>query len=338
MKRLFVAGIVTVMAVFLVGPASADSGQWKERWKFGTIAPDGVGWARHIKGIVVPAVEASTDGNLEVKVYWGGIMGDDEDYVKKMRIGQLQGAGWSGQGVTLAVPEMAVVELPFLFNSYEEVDFIKSKMKDTFDEIAKKNGYMMIAWIDEDFCRIYSAALDMTSAKHFEQAKILSWFGPIEEEVLQSLSASPLSVNMPEAPPSLRQGLGDSIIASSLWILGTQLYSTLKYASSYDLRYAPAMIAVSWEAWETMPQEYKTRYFKMRDDVTERFCTEVRKDNAKSHKAMLQYGIIENPIAPSELEIIRENSRKVWDEAAGKLYPEELLEELLDSLAEFREN
>ncbi len=334
-RRNYFFGVwALVFFFFCTGLANAE--QWSDRWKFGTLAPDGVGWARGIKDIVIPAVEKATEGNLSVKVYWGGVMGDDEDYSKKMRIGQLQGAGFSGQGAIQAVPEMAVVSLPFLFNSFEEVDYIKQEMTGPFDEIAKKNGIMNFAWIDEDFCRVYSSALSMTKAQDFQDAKVLSWYGPVEEKLLLSLNARPIPVNMPESPPAMRQGLGNTIIAPAAWVLGTQLYSTVKHVSPYVLRYSPAMIAVAWDSWEEMPEEYKTNYYGMRSEVVRKFVTAVRADNTKSLQAMKDYGVKEATIPPKELALIRESSRTIWEENAGKLYPEELLEELLANLEEFR--
>lgn len=134
---LFVLGAFFLLG--LQGEAQAKVAQY--RWKFGTLAPKGVGWARHINETVLPAVREATDGNLAIKNYWGGVMGDEEDYIRKMHIGQLQGAGMSGQGAVLVCPEMAVVELPFMFQNYDEVDYIKSKMKQTFDGIMRENGY-----------------------------------------------------------------------------------------------------------------------------------------------------------------------------------------------------
>ena len=333
-QLLLQAAWMMVFCVFF--SITAGAGEWKDRWKFGTIAPDGVGWARQITNIVIPAVQEATEGNLDVKVYWGGVMGDDEDFVSKMRIGQLQGAGWSGQGVLIAVPEMEVVTLPFLFNNYDEVDYIKQEMSGVFDEIAKKNGYMCIAWIDEDFCRIYSTQLDMSKMQDFQSSKILSWFGNVEERLYKSLGASPISVNMPEAPPALRQGVGDAITASAVWVLGAQLYSSVKYVSSYELRYAPAMIAVHWDTWDTMPENYKKNYYNVRADVVRRFVAEVRKDNIKSLEAMKKYGIKEIAASKNELDTIRKNAVTIWQDSLNSPETGELLEELLSHLEDFR--
>lgn len=310
--------------------------EWKDRWKLATLAPDGVGWARQIRAIVIPAIDKVTENNLEVKVYWGGVMGDDSDYIKKMRIDQLQGAGLSGCGVTMAVPEMAVTELPFLFRNWDEVDYIKDKMRDTFDKIAKKNGFFMVAWIDQDFDRIYSVKYEMNTVEEFGKLKVLSWFGRIEEDVFKALGSIPIPVSMPEAPASMRAGIGDTIVAPAAWMVGTQLYSIARHVSPLDIRYAPALIVMTADRWAAMPQKYQDAYFACRDDVTKEFCQEVRKDNQKCLKAMLDYGVKETPVDPKLTEWARERTRPLYDELAGDLYPRDLLDELLGYLAEYR--
>jgi TRAP-type C4-dicarboxylate transport system substrate-binding protein len=314
-------------------PADA---KWSARWKIATLAPDGVGWARQIKAIVIPAVTEISDKNLQLHVYWGGIMGDDEDYIKKMRIDQLQGAGLSGQGTKLAVPEMSVVELPFLFNNYDEVDYIKSKMRDTFDRIALDNGYFLVAWIDQDFDRLYAIGSPLETLQDYAKIRPLSWFGPIEAATYRTLGATPVPVTMPEAPSTLRQGIGNAIIAPAAWVVGTQLYMTLHHVSPLDFRYAPALIVVTNSRWETMPIEYRNNYFNRRAEVMDEFCREVRKDNVKAYEAMLAHGLKEAAPSAEVARTIREQALPLWEEMAGTVYPRHLLQELLGHLEEYR--
>ncbi|MEW5733689.1 MAG: TRAP transporter substrate-binding protein DctP [Thermodesulfobacteriota bacterium] len=337
MTRVNRGSLILVFALILLSLSStASRAEWKDRWKLATLAPDGVGWARQIKAIVIPAIDRVTEKNLEIKVYWGGVMGDDSDYIKKMRIDQLQGAGLSGHGVTLAVPEMAVTELPFLFRNWAEVDYIKGRMRDTFDKIAKKNGYFMVAWIDQDFDRMYSVKHDMDSMEDISKIKALSWFGPMEEAVYKALGAVPVPIAMPEAPAAMRSGIGDTITAPAAWMVGTQLYSIAKHVSPLNIRYAPALIVMTANRWATMPQKYQDAYYACRDAVTQEFCQEVRKDNQKCFKAMLDYGVTEKPASDKLIAEAKARTRPLYDKLANDLYPKELLDELLGYLQEYR--
>jgi len=107
--------------------------------KMGTLAPDGVGWAALIKEVINPGVFKATNGQVILDWYYGGTMGDDLDVLAKMRNMQLHGGGFSGQGMVMGCPEMALMELPFLFSDYDEVEYVYSKLRPRISQwFAKK--------------------------------------------------------------------------------------------------------------------------------------------------------------------------------------------------------
>ena len=162
------------------------------RFKLATLAPKGIGWARHAEKILIPWVIKTTDNNLRLKVYWGGILGNDDDYLRKMEIGQLQGGALTGLGANLACPEFSVIGLPFLFESYEEVDHIRHTMMPLFEREFLGHGYRLIMWVDQDFDQIYSTIWKFDSLEDFAKAKIGTWYGPQEEVMLKALGAHPI--------------------------------------------------------------------------------------------------------------------------------------------------
>jgi TRAP-type C4-dicarboxylate transport system substrate-binding protein len=216
------------------------------------------------------------------------------------------------------------------------VDFIKKKMRGTFDEIAKKNGFMDFAWIDQDFDKIYSVKYDMTKLEDFPRAKFVTWNGPLEAKVLQTLGVVPIPLNVPEIPSAIRQGVVDTIMAPAAWVVGTQLYSTLKFINPASIRYSPAMIVITWNRWIQVPEAYRKRYFVLQDDVVGKFCKNVRDDNEKCLKSMVEYGLKKAVMTQNELEALEKKAKPLWDKLAGEIYPKDVLDQLLANLAEFR--
>lgn len=306
------------------------------RWKMATLAPDGVGWAKHIKSVVLPAIKEATNGNMVIKTYWGGVMGDEEEYIKKMRIGQLHGAGFAGQGTVLVCPEIAVLTLPFLFNNYAEVDYIKKKMSPTFDGLMKQNGYFMLFLADQDFDQVISTKKPLAKLEDFKGVRFIEWYGAIEVNLLQSLGAQPIRVQVPEIASSIRLGTCEAAIGPSLWIVGSQLHTTVKYINPIKIRYSPSLIAVTTNAWQKLPDEYRNAYFKIRDRVMNEYGARVREDNAKGLEALFGYGVRRVTTSPADLEVLKKKTRAVWNSMADDLYPRELLDEVMGYLDEFR--
>ncbi|MEW5734962.1 MAG: TRAP transporter substrate-binding protein DctP [Thermodesulfobacteriota bacterium] len=338
MGRTFKSAIlVFLILAFLLTPAlAADKKLVQYRWKMATLAPDGVGWARHIKDVVMPALRDATDGNMAVKIYWGGVMGDEEEYVKKMRIGQLQGAGFAGQGATLVCPEMAVLELPFMFRSWQEVDYIKRVMSPTFDGLMRENGYFMLAWADQDFDQIYSIGKPIADVADFAGQRFVEWYGPIEVDTLEALKAQPIPVQVPEITAAVRQGQFDAAIGPGLWIVGAQLYTVIKYVNPMKIRYSPSLITVTMDAWNELPEEYKEKLYTERDKIITEYCRRLREDNEKGLQAMVDYGMTKVVSTDKQIAAIKEKTRPVWLKLADDLYPRELLDELVANLDDFR--
>ncbi len=290
-----------------------------------------------MREIIHPAVDRATNGNVTPRWYWGGIMGEDSDYIDKMKIGQLDGAAFSGQGVVMIMPEMSVLELPFMFTDYNEVDYIRKKMFPRFDELARKRGYVITAWADQDFDQIYSRKYPMTHLEEFKKAKFLTWYGPAEQNVLEKLGVRPIPMGVLEISPSIRQNMADTLIAPAVWILGSQLHPVIRYVNPVKIRYSPVALFINLESWNKLPPDYQDKLLSIRDNELKEFTIKSRSDSVKSLNAMITKGGVKKSIMPAdELKKMQDLVKPIWYEMAGKDYPKTLLDELLAHLDDYR--
>ncbi len=338
-KKLMVIFFLTLVITVSAGADSSINPKDVKPfpWKLASLAPKYVGWAKHIRELIHPAVAKATDGKLIPKWYWGGIMGEDRDYIDKMKIGQLDGAAFNGQGVVLAMPEMAVLELPFMFNNYAEVDYVRKKMFYQFDALARKRGYIIVAWADQDFDQIYSTRYPLTTVEEFKNTRFLSWYGPAEEKVLNRLGTSPIPIGVLEISPAIRQNVADTLIAPAVWIVGSQLYTTLKYVNPVKIRYSPVALFVKLEVWNRLPEQYQQNLLAIRNKEVIKFTELARNDSGRSLEAMIKKGgVKESVMSPVEIAKMKKLLKPVWYEMAGKDFSKELLDELLGHLHDFR--
>jgi len=323
--------------VFLAvaGPSAAGD---KVIWRAGTLAPRGIGYARQISEILIPGVDEATEGTLSLKVYYGGILGDDEDYLRKIREGDLEATGTSAQGALMACPQMGVVALPFLFSGYDELDYVKPRMYPVFDRFINERGLKLLLWLDQGFDQFYSVKYPFTQPGDFARARFLTWMGPLEEALLAKLGAQAVPVDVPEFNDALRRDRADSYIGPPIWAVATQLYSLVKHVNATDVRYSPSVCAVSSRAWEALPDRYKANILAGRESWQDAFCKASRIENAQCLTAMRQYGLTVVTMNEEEKAGIMRRTRPLWDEMAGVLYPREVLDELLALLEEYRKS
>lgn len=343
MKNQTIRVITLFFAVFLIGvwihhpDATAEKCGATYCFKLASLAPKNIGWAKHIREIIHPALKNATQGNVELKWFWNGVMGNDKDYIQKMKIGQLHGAAFSGQGVVLVCPEMSVLELPFLFRDYDEVDYVRQKMIKTFDRYVEHRGYKLIIWADQDFDQIYSVKYKMDRLEDFGKARFLTWYGPMEHKLLTTLGSSPVPSNVTEVSPSIVQGVGDALIAPAIWVLGTQLYTRFKYVNPVHIRYSPTAVFVTMDAWNSIPKTYQKNIIAMRSKEAYTFRKKTRQDSKKSYDVMVAKGGLQvTHMKPEDLNQLREESMKIWDDMAGHDFPKELLDEVRSHLKQYR--
>ena len=131
--------------VVLIFSASLIFGQTKIR--FATVAPEGSTWMKVMKEYV-KAVKDATNNEVTFKVYPGQVAGDEKDVLRKIRIGQLDSGGFTGVGLGEIVPEVRILDSPFLFKSHEEIDYVSSRLFDYFSQKFEEKGFILLGWAE----------------------------------------------------------------------------------------------------------------------------------------------------------------------------------------------
>ncbi len=335
LKKITDFMVIALLVAALV-PAAALAENQDNRWKIATLAPKDLGWGRQVQALVMPWIWESSEQTVKLKVYWGGVMGNDQEYLQKMNIGQLQGAGISGAGALLACPELSVLSLPFLLNNNEEVDYLRTMMYSTFDYYFEQRGYKLLMWMDQDFDQLYSTKYPMNTLEDFRRSRFQNWYGTVEAATLQALGAQPIVTSVLEGHSGFKTGVIDTAFAPAVYYAGSQLFTVMKFVNPVKIRYAPAVIIINAKAWNELPEEYQINLNRNRDSVQVPFLKGIRDENNRALEAMIQYGVERTEFSPETRAEVMRRTRPVWDQLAGKLYPKSLLEEVLQHLESFR--
>ncbi|ETR65132.1 MAG: TRAP dicarboxylate transporter subunit DctP, partial [Candidatus Magnetoglobus multicellularis str. Araruama] len=253
MLLIILTGFLSPVIIF----QAAHARMGKRYLRMATLAPKNVGWAKNIRKIMHPALDRVTDGELKLKWYWNGIMGDDTDYIQKMKSGELDGAALTPTGLLMACPDMAVLLSPFLFRNYDEVDYIRNQMWPTFDSIAQKHGFKILIWADQDFDQIYSVKYKMNTWSDFQKARFAQWNGIVEEKTFAALGVTTVPLSVSEIFSALKQDMFDTYIGPAIWVVGSQLYPIFKYVNPIKIRYSPAGAVITLNVWKSLPQSYR---------------------------------------------------------------------------------
>ncbi len=95
--------------------------------KMATLAPIGSPW-HNLLIEMGQAWRDATDGEVILRIYPGGVAGDERDMIRKIRIGQLHAAAVTIEGLTEISRDMNVFYIPMLVNSFSELDAVRKPL------------------------------------------------------------------------------------------------------------------------------------------------------------------------------------------------------------------
>ncbi|MEW5951421.1 MAG: TRAP transporter substrate-binding protein DctP [Elusimicrobia bacterium] len=300
--------------------------------KFATLAPEGTSWTKTLRQFA-DEVKNKTSERVIVKIYSGGISGDEKDVVRKIRIGQLNAAGFTGFGIGEIAPEIRVLDAPFLFSNSSETDKIYSKFSQEFEEIFLKKGFVLLGWCEVGEVYVFSKS-PIEKMSDFSKIKMWLWEGdPIAEETFKELKANLIPLSITDVMTSLQTGMIDAVYGTPNTIIPLQWHSKMKYALDLPITNASGAILISKKTLDSMQAqdskvltESAKKYFKNLNDIS-------RKENAKAVQTLKSKGIIFIKPSPQETQEFKKAGESARKRLASKVYPSSLLEKIEKELS-----
>lgn len=322
-----------VLTVVLIGAGSMFA--QKYTIKFATIAPEGSTWLK-VMDELNDEVSRLTGGNVKFKIYPGGIQGDEKDVLRKIRLGQLHSAGFTGVGLGEILPEARILDSPLLFRNHAEVDHITSLLYDEFSAKFEDADYILLGWTEVGFVYVFGNA-PITTLSDLKGAKMWMWEGdPIAEATFNALGVSPIPLSITDVLTSLQTGLIDAVYTSPLACVTLQWHTRVKYMMDVPLADAAGAVLISKKMFDKIPPEYQQVLREQGKNYMQKLVKLGRQDNQESIELMKKNGIKLVNIPEANMDEFTKAGQTARRALVGKLYSRELLDKVEKALAEFR--
>jgi TRAP-type C4-dicarboxylate transport system substrate-binding protein len=222
-------------------------------------------------------MKKATNGQVNVKMYYGGIAGDEITVVRKMRVGQLDGALITSTGLSALVRQVLVMEAPGLIRSYPELDAVREDLAPQFEAMFDKAGYKLVAWGDAGKTRIFSTHKIFGPS---DLQKVRPWVwkdSATMRAFIKAAGANGVLLNLPEVYAGLQTGIIDTIIASSVGVLAFQWHTKLKTMAKQAGGIVTGAFIIRNDHLATLPQEARDYLDEVSGETEERLRVEGRK-------------------------------------------------------------
>ncbi len=331
--RIFLISIIFFMIIVFQVDVKGE----EYEIKFATLATEGSTWM-NVMNELNDDIQKSTNDRLKFKIYSGGVFGDEKDVLRKMRFGQVHCAGFTGMGLGEILSEIRVLELPYLYKNYNEIDYINEKFYERFSKSFEARGFVLLGWAEVGFVHVFTN----TPVRSIEDIKKLkrmwAWEGdPLAEATFRAFGVSPIQLPFTDVITSLQTGLIDGVYTSPLAAIITQWFTKVKYMISEPMANACGALLIDKKFFDRMPLDLqKTLKDKCRIYMR-RLVVLSRNDNKKSIEILKKSGIKVMDLGEESRKEFERIGVEVRNKLVGRLYSEELLDEMLNTLNEFRE-
>ncbi len=173
-----------------------------------------------------------TENRVQFKIYPGAILGDERDMLRKLKIGQIQGAALTSAGLSSIFNEIDVLQIPFLFQTYEEVDTVLAKMDTFFRKGLEDRGYVLLGWSEGGFIYLLSNKPILTVAD-FRKTKVWVWEeSPMPKAVMDEAGVSAIPLSVPDVLVALQTGMVETVYAPPTGAIALQWFTRVKYMTN----------------------------------------------------------------------------------------------------------
>jgi len=315
----------------LVGPAALGA----QTIKLGTLAPEGSAWHTVIRDMA-EAWEEAGGGTIRVRLYPGGVAGDDPDMVRKMRVGQLQAAALSGTGLYDIAPEVQVLQTPMMFHSSEELDYVMARITPKLEAILATKGFTVLNWADAGWVRFFSQS-PVVRPKDLRPLKIFVWSGyTAYAEAWKDAGYRPVPLAGTDVHTALQSGLINAVPATPLAALAFQWFGLANHMT--DLKWAPLVGAtvISTQTWQRIADDLRPALLASAREAGARLRRETRRLEADAIAVMRQHGLIVHPVPPEVVRLWEQSARAAYAKLVGTEVPAEMMAEVERLRNEYR--
>lgn len=226
--------------------------------KLATLVPEGSVWERELSTMGAELAKG-TAGNVELKIYPGGVAGDEPDVIRKMRIGQLHAGVLTVAGLTAIDPGFTVFQVPMFYDSYPELFAVVEALEPLLAKRLEEKGFVLVGWGHAGWIHLFSKQ-PVRSPEDLKRQKLFVWAGDNRmTSWWKSNGFQPVPLAATDILTGLQTGIVEALPTTPLAALTLQWYRNANHM--LDLGVAPLVGAtvMTKKAWDKLaPAEQKT--------------------------------------------------------------------------------
>jgi TRAP-type C4-dicarboxylate transport system substrate-binding protein len=331
MRKLLASSLV---ALAVLGAPTAQGAE--KLLRIGSLVPKNSLYHRQLTELG-EVWRASQGAGAKYLIYTDGSQGGEAELARRMRIGQLQGALISVVGLREIEPTVAAMQnLPLLFKSWEEVDYVREKMRPAMEKKFADKGFIVLAWGDAGWVRFFSKE-PAFRPDDYKKMKFFAWGGEAEQQsIMKSLGYTPVPLETADILPSIQTGMITVVPSTPYFALASQIYNTA--SNMLEINWAPIVgaMVVTKKAWDEMPPTAQEAMRAAGEKAGAQLRTKARQEVDEAVDAMKKRGLTVNRPSAEQMREWNDLAEKLYPRIRGTMVPAETFDEVFMHLKAYR--
>ena len=258
--------------------------------KLATVVPENSIWDKQLKQMADEWKQA-TGGRVAVTVFSGGSQGDETNVLRKMRLDALQAASLTVVGLAQIDPAFNVFNVPFFFNSYDELNAVTEALTPTLRQRVDARGFVLLNWGHGGWLQVFSKKPVKTIAD-LKALKLYTSAG--DDRMTQFYKANgytPRAMAMTDVLTGLTTGMIEGLPTPPVAALAFQWNRQTPFMLDIGLAPVVGATVVAKKTWLRIPEADRQKLQASAAGVEKRLQADVPKQDALAVLMMQQQGL-----------------------------------------------
>jgi tripartite ATP-independent transporter DctP family solute receptor len=273
--------------------------------------------------------EERSNGRLQFTIYPNELLGTNRETAEAAQIGAIEMLRCPGAILTAFIPEMGLLDIPFMFNSYDEARTVVEApdLKQFMADACVKKGLVFLGYYEQGFRNITNNKKPIWKLEDLKGMKIRVPEMPLAVVNFRALGASPTPIPWGELFTALQQGIVDGQENPFYTIIDGRVHEVQSYLSVTNHMYDafPNLASKKW--WDRLPADLQKIIRESMDKSIEFEYSINKGENDAALMELLAMPTMKvNAVPAAELECFK----KIGQEAVKKELYERLDDEIVD--------
>jgi len=303
--------------------------------KMATLVPEGSSWHQILKE-TGEKWKSLSEGRVVVRLYAGGVAGDDPDVIRKMRLGTLNAGVLTSVGIAEIDKSVYALGVPMMYRSYDEVYYVLDKMRPRLEKNLDDKGFIVLNWADGGWVQFFTQKPVATPAD-LKSLKLFTWQGDNDAiEVWRSAGFNPVPLPATEIATALQTGLVSALGTPPQVAVISQYYNHAKNMTDLKWQLLLGATVISKSTWEKIPAEIRPKLLEAAREDGRRLQEEVRKGGDRDVDAMKKRGLNVVTLDSKTQALWQQTAESMYSRIRGVIIPAEAFDEALRYRDEYR--